>query len=105
MFPEASAALLIKTVGALWLWRHGARREYKVRLWSSGAGWYAIDLALPHKKIGVEAKGGWRHYYDGDIARDQKLMDKGWQILRVTEKEMLEDPKGQKRRIRAFIRG
>jgi very-short-patch-repair endonuclease len=103
MFPEQSARLLIKTVGPFWLWRHGARREYKVSLWK-GAGWYCIDVALPRRKVGLEAKGGWRKYYDGDIVRDQELSDRGWHILRITEVEMHENPAAVRRRVRKFVR-
>lgn len=105
MFPERSAKRLIQTVGPLWLFLHGAKREHKVRIWKTGDGWYCIDLAFPAKQLGVEAKGGWQKYYVGDVARDQALLDKGWQIIRVSEAEIEADPRAVKRRVRNFVKG
>jgi very-short-patch-repair endonuclease len=99
---ERSKRRLIDCVGAFWLFRHGAKIEYQVRLFKS-EGWYCIDIAIPHRKVGLEAKGGWRKYYPGDIARDQRLIDRGWRMLRVTEEEIEKDPKGVRKRVRAFI--
>lgn len=105
MFPERSASLLVKTIGAFWLWRHGARREVKVKLWNTGDGWYSIDLAIPRKMIGLEAKGGYQKYYQGDVARDQALIDAGWEMLRVSEAEMKADPKACRKRLRNYLKG
>jgi hypothetical protein len=107
-FPERSKRRLVQCVGPWWLWLHGAVQEHRVKLYSGSDGWYCIDIAVPNRwrkgGRGVEAKGGWRKYYDHDIVRDQTLGDAGWKILRVTEAEMHEDPKGTRRRVREFLR-
>lgn len=106
--PERSAYDLCRTVGIFWLWRHGAKREYKVKLWKTTPGWYALDLALPHKLLGVEADGAPHYTVNGfkhDILRDQQLRSKGWQILRVTYAEIKTNPRGVKKRVRKFLRG
>lgn len=107
LFPEPSIKLLVKIVGPFWLWRRGARREFKIKLWSIGHGWYCPDIALPHKKLAVEADGAPHFTKQGmrrDIVRDQRLRDKGWQILRVSYKEMRDDPRHVRKRVRNFLR-
>jgi very-short-patch-repair endonuclease len=106
MFPEASAKLLVKTAGAFWLWRHGAKREVRIRLWKGSEGWYAADLCIPHKKLIVEADGG-IHYKtkQRDYIRDFRLQEKNWKVLRVTDREMKNAPYLMRRRIRKFLRG
>lgn len=104
LWPEESAKLLIRTVGGFWLWRHGVRREVRVKLWRKSPGWYCIDLAHLRHKRGVEAKGGFRKYYTGDIVRDQALIDRGWKIIRISTAEMKADPKGVRKRVRHFFR-
>lgn len=102
---ERSKRMLIDVIGPFWLLLHGAKVEHKVKLYKTGDGWYCIDLAIPHKKIALEAKGGSRKYYDGDILRDQGLKDAGWTVERITEAEMRQDPKGVRRRLRELIKG
>lgn len=104
--PEPSARRLINAVGVFWLWRHGARREFKVKLWKDGKGWYSIDLALPHKKLGVEADGGAHERTQRrDYVRDFRLSEKGWQILRINDEDVKRHPYRIKRRVRQFFKG
>lgn len=53
---------------------------------------YAIDFALPHLKIGIEADGEAFHSSDKqmthDQERDMKLNQVGWTILRFTDDEI-----------------
>jgi very-short-patch-repair endonuclease len=103
--PEPSARRLIKAAGPFWLWRRGARREYKVKLWKTGQGWYAIDLVIPRLKKGVEADG-WSHRgrQQRDVVRDHRLGELGWQILRIDDEETKRDPRAVRRRVRKFLK-
>jgi hypothetical protein len=103
-WPERSANLLIKTVGAFWLWRHGVKREVKVQLFKKGDGWYCPDFAIPEKYIAVEAKGGYRKDWPRDIVKEQRLKDFGWQVLFVSEAEMKANPQAVRRQVRAFLK-
>ena len=107
--PEASAYDLCRVTGVWWLWIHGARREYKVRLWKTAQpGWYALDLAIPRRKLAVEADGSPHYTVNGfrhDIARDEKLHEKGWQVMRINYSEIKADPRGVRKRVRKFLKG
>lgn len=107
--PEPSAYDLCRVVGVWWLWRHGARREFKVKLWkTSYPGWYALDLSIPRRKLAVEADGGPHYTVNGfkrDIVRDEQLRSKGWQVMRVNYAEIKANPRGVKRRVRKFLKG
>lgn len=103
--PEASARALVEAVGPFWLIRHGARREFKIKLWSTGKGWYAVDLAIPHKLKAIEADGGiHRGRRRQDVVRDHRLGELGWEILRIDDEETKRNPRAVKRRVRAFIK-
>jgi very-short-patch-repair endonuclease len=103
---EGSKRHLIDCVGPLWLFLHGAKVEYKVKLWESGEGWYAIDIAVPGRKLGVEADG-WVHAsrQNRDYIRDHRLGEIGWDILRINDDETKKAPKVVRRRVRKFLKG
>jgi len=104
-FPEPSKRRLIKITGSFWLWRHGAKTEHKVN-WK-GYGWWALDIAIPRKKLAVEADGGVHATTEGrkrDIIRDESLFEQGWTVLHVTTDEMKLNPKGVRRKVRKFLK-
>jgi very-short-patch-repair endonuclease len=53
---------------------------------------YSLDFGIPELKIGIEADGevfhGSREQVDRDNARDMKLQQQGWTILRFTDTEI-----------------
>lgn len=103
--PEPSARRLMKVVGVFWLWRHGVKREYKIRLWKDSKGWYAVDFAAPHLQKAIEADGAIHAYtQQHDIVRDQRLTELGWQVIRVSDLEVRTNPRGVRRRVRRFLR-
>lgn len=97
--------MLIDTVGAFWLFRHGVKREYKLKLWKSAEGWYCPDFAIPEKKLAVEAKGGWKKDWPRDIAKEQAIGEHGWRTHWVSEEEMRADPKKVRKEVRRFLKG
>ena len=104
--PERSVVELTKIVGVWWLMLHGVKREYKVILWRESHGWYSLDFAIPRKKLAVEADGSVHNQtVRHDITRDQRLSDKGWQVLRISVREMRADPRKVKRQVRKFLKG
>jgi very-short-patch-repair endonuclease len=103
--PEPSARALIDAVGAFWLWRHGTRREFKIKLWATSPGWYCVDLAVPHRLKAIEADGSVHsRRRQQDVARDHRLGELGWQTLRINDEETRSNPRAVRRRVRAFIK-
>ena len=52
---------------------------------------YFIDFANPFLKIGIEADGKQWHNRDKDKIRDERLLDIGWKVFRVTGRETYVD--------------
>lgn len=103
--PEPSARALINAVGAFWLWRQGAKREHRIKLWKNTAGWYAVDIAIPHKRLALEADGApHKQRRQQDVVRDYRLGEVGWRVLRFDYDEILRYPRRVRREARAFIR-
>lgn len=103
--PEQSVRKLVDAVGAFWLWRNGARREFRIRLWSGSAGWYAPDIAFPHLLKAIEADDPThKKRVQEDRVRDFRLNEKGWQILHITQAELTANPRAVRRRVRRFIK-
>jgi very-short-patch-repair endonuclease len=104
--PEPSARALIDAVGGFWLWRQGARREFKIKLWAGGQGWYCVDLAIPDRRKAIEADGSVHaKRRQQDVVRDHRLSELGWAVLRIDDKETRRNPRAVRRRVRAFIKG
>lgn len=52
---------------------------------------YFLDFANPYLKIGIEADGKQWHDREKDKIRDERLLNHGWRIFRVTGKETYVD--------------
>jgi hypothetical protein len=56
------------------------------------------DFAYPDQLVAIEAEGfryhGHRQAFDGDRARGNELEARGWHVLRITSKHLMEDPGG-----------
>jgi very-short-patch-repair endonuclease len=56
--------------------------------------WYLIDIAFPIQKIAIEIDGG-SHLCtavkERDAKKDLRLADLGWTVLRLSNKQVLED--------------
>jgi len=79
-----------------------------VLLWPNRHEWYALDLGIVHKKLAVEADGSPHYTVNGfkhDIVRDERLHERGWQVMRINYKEIRENPRGVKKRVRKFLKG
>ena len=103
--PEKSAVDLCTIVGIFWLWRRGAKREFKVYPWKDRIEWYSLDICMPHKYKGVEADGEVHHYNgSSDVVRDNRLMSLGWSIMHVTTQQMRADPRLVRKQVRKFLK-
>lgn len=54
--------------------------------------WTAVDLAYPEFRLGLEYEGEWhrtdpRKFRD-DISRRERLLDVGWEIIRITDDDL-----------------
>jgi len=62
-----------------------------------------LDFAIPDKKICIEADGSfWHKDKNRDRRRDYFLKSRGWTIIRFTDKEIMENEKLVKSRLRLF---
>ncbi|MEO6827177.1 MAG: hypothetical protein ABI255_09230 [Microbacteriaceae bacterium] len=85
-----------------------SRKETQVRLLITNAGlpepvlnyrvpecedvWTVVDLAYPAYRLGLEYEGDWhrtdlRKFRD-DIGRRERLLDVGWEIIRITDDDL-----------------
>lgn len=105
VWPEPSVKLLIDVVGVFWLWRHGAKREYRIKLWAGTPGWYATDIAFPHIYKALEADGSvHRGRQRQDVVRDHRLGELGWEVMRIDVDQLRKRPQAVRRSVRAFIK-
>ena len=87
------------TEGERRLWRHLRGKQVRnVRFYRQRPiGDYVVDFYAPAPKLVVEVDGG-QHYDDPglerDAVRDAFLMEKGLEVLRYTNREVLENIEG-----------
>lgn len=102
--PEQSMRLAVKVIGVWWLWRRHIRREFKVYPWRNRHEFYALDLANADTYRAVEIDGSIHQFTkQRDILRDHRLAEKGWEIMRVSEDELIFQPAKTRRRVRRFL--
>jgi very-short-patch-repair endonuclease len=57
---------------------------------------YEVDCAWPERRLIVELDGhashAPAHAFEGDRARDRRLEAAGWQVVRITWRQLLEEP-------------
>lgn len=75
-----------------------------------------IDFALPYNLIAIEIDGYWHGknvekkisatqltIKISDIEKDAKLRKKGWKVIRINAKDMMDNPKGMINHLRSSI--
>jgi len=67
-----------------------------------------VDLAYPELKIAIEYEGE-QHLFDSqqwtaDIARQERLVEAGWRVIRVTKSDLFNHPRSMVERVRRAIR-
>ncbi len=66
-----------------------------------------VDLAYPDQRVVIELDGRKWHdrsdRFEGDRLRDQLAMSYGWIVVRITWRQLVDDPRGVARRLRAIL--
>lgn len=67
-----------------------------------------IDLAFPDSKLGLEYEGDWHRTdhekWASDLIRREELLDVGWEIIRITSRDLYQHPEHLRARIRRRLR-
>ncbi len=98
--------LLLDRLGADWVWQHVVAT--KVPRGSGYPTHYKIDLALAHRKIGIEVDGKSHkanRIREADERKDARLAELGWSVLRFRNAEVLADLERVLRRISEVSHG
>lgn len=112
--PSMAELGFMQVMGRRWMKQHNVQREYVVIVrWPHGKHAYrklCLDFAIvtPIWKFDIEVDGKQFHDAKHDQARDARLREMGWRILRIPAAHVIPaahryDPRGVRRRVMDFV--